>query len=122
MIKSKKAKVFALTGDLGSGKTTFLQGMAKGMGIEKRIVSPTFILMRRYDAGKKVFYHIDLYRLDDNADEELENLGFKDFIKDSKNVIAIEWAEKAIELLPKNTTKIEFEYLGEDKRKIIIAK
>lgn len=125
--RRKSAVVLALSGNLGSGKTTFLQGFAKGLGIKQRIISPTFILMRQYktgsknqEAGIRNFYHVDLYRLEKNVERELVNLGFNEIISDPENVIAIEWADKAKGAYPKKTIWIKFENIGENKRKIII--
>ena len=121
LIEGKKSVLLALSGDLGSGKTTFLQGFAKGLGIKRRVVSPTFILMRRYDTARnRTFYHIDLYRLDESANEELANLGFDEIMGDSTSIVAIEWAEKVKEVLPEETVWIDFEYVGKTKRKIRI--
>lgn len=117
----KTPSIIALTGDLGSGKTTFVQGFVKGLGVRKRIISPTFILMRTYKAKKKnTLYHLDLYRIESNFEKEIENLGVKDFWKEEKNILIIEWAEKIKNLLPDDTIWIKFEYLSDDKRKIII--
>lgn len=117
----KNPTVIALTGDLGSGKTTFVQGFAKGLGIRKKVISPTFILMRIYKAKKKnVLYHLDLYRLENNFEKEIENLGIKDIWKEEKNILVIEWAEKIKDLLPEGTIWIYFKYLSDDQRKIII--
>lgn len=112
----KQGEILALVGDLGAGKTVFVQGVAHGLGIKNRIVSPTFILMRKYNN----FYHVDLYRLEGDVEKEVENLGLLDILKDKNNIVAIEWAEKIKDLLPGNTTLIHFENLGEDERKIII--
>jgi tRNA threonylcarbamoyladenosine biosynthesis protein TsaE len=112
----KGGEVLALCGDLGSGKTTFLQGLAKGLNISQRIISPTFIIMRNY----KNFYHVDLYRLETNIKEELNNLGITDLWEKDKNIFAIEWAQKAKNFLPKNTIWIDFEVVGENERKIKI--
>ncbi|MBU0998417.1 tRNA (adenosine(37)-N6)-threonylcarbamoyltransferase complex ATPase subunit type 1 TsaE [Patescibacteria group bacterium] len=117
----KTPTVIALTGNLGSGKTTFVQGFARGLGIKKKIISPTFILMRTYKAKKrKMLYHLDLYRLESNFKEEIENLGVKDIWKEKKNILVIEWAEKIKDILPEGTSWIKFEYLPDDQRKIII--
>ena len=117
----KTPTIIALTGDLGSGKTTFVQGFVKGLGIRKKIISPTFILMRTYKARKaKMLYHLDLYRLENNFKEEMENLGVSDIWKEKNNILVIEWAEKIKNLLPKGTAWIRFEYLSDNKRKIII--
>jgi len=120
-LTKKTPSVIALTGDLGSGKTTFVQGFAKGLGVRKRIISPTFILMRSYKARRKrMFYHLDLYRLESNLNKELENLGAKDIWGEKGNILVIEWAEKIKDLLPEYTIWIEFEYLSDEQRKIII--
>lgn len=110
--------VLALSGDLGSGKTTFVQGFAEGLGIRQRIISPTFILLRKYE---KNFYHLDLYRLDEDIEQEVRNLGLEEIWKDRKNIVVIEWAEKIKEMTPDSATWVKFENLGKDERKITIA-
>jgi len=122
-----KSTTIALYGDLGSGKTTFVQGMAKGLGIKRRIISPTFIIVRNYELGirsqelgRNNFYHIDLYRIQNEKD--IESLGIEEIISDPQNIVAIEWAEKMAKFLPKERWDVKFEYLGEDKRKITIKK
>ncbi len=115
--------IIALTGDLGSGKTTFVQGFVKGLGVRKRIISPTFILMRTYKAKKKnTLYHLDLYRIESDFEKEIKNLGVKDLWKEEKNILVIEWAEKIKNLLPDDTIWIKFEYLSDGQRKIIIER
>lgn len=128
--KIKKGDFIALYGDLGSGKTTFVQGVAKGLGITKRILSPTFTIVRQYkiknqkskikntDQKLKMFYHIDLYRTQTVLD--IKSLGMKEILADRNNVVFIEWAEKMQNLLPKERIDIKFEYLEDDKRKITI--
>ncbi len=117
----KGGELLALTGELGSGKTTFVQGLAKGLGIKQRAISPTFILMRKYSSRSKDFYHVDLYRLEDNVEREVRNLGIEEIWNDPQNIVVIEWAEKVKNMLPKNKMWIEFENLGEDKRKIEVV-
>lgn len=119
----KTGDVVALYGDLGGGKTTFAQGLAKGLGINKRIISPTFIIVRKYriknrESRIKDFYHIDLYRIPENTG--IDNLGLDEILNDPNSIVAIEWAEKLGKGLPKKRWDIKFEYLGEDKRKITI--
>lgn len=117
----KGGEVIALVGDLGAGKTTFAQGVASSLGVAQRITSPTFILLRQYEnkfGGS--LYHVDLYRLEQDVGKELENLGVLDFAQDSKNVVLVEWADKAKEHLPQNSRWIKFVQLDENLRKIEI--
>lgn len=113
-----KINVIALSGDLGSGKTTFVQGFAEGLGIQDKIISPTFVLIRHHPIPNSThtLYHIDLYRLENVND--LKSIGLDDLIKNPQDFILIEWAEKAEELLPKNTTWIYFKPLTENKREL----
>jgi len=121
VIANKLPKIIALVGNLGSGKTTFTQGFAEGMRIDRKILSPTFILMRTYSLEGprfKYFYHIDLYRLEEGIKQELDNLGITDILKDESSITIIEWAEKAREYLPQDTFWIEFEQIDDDQRRI----
>lgn len=113
-------EILALTGDLGSGKTTFVQGLAQGLGILNRIISPTFILVREYNLKRKRLYHIDLYRLAGNIEQEIKNLGLEDIWGKEENIVVIEWAEKIKGLLPKGTIWIKFHNLGGDGRRIAV--
>lgn len=110
----KGGKILALVGSLGAGKTTFVQGLAEGLGIKAKIISPTFILMRHYGN----LYHLDLYRLEDNVWREVVNLGAPDFWGRQENIFVIEWAEKIKDHLPKETIWINFEQTTEEERKI----
>lgn len=119
----KGGEVLCFYGDLGYGKTTFIQGLAKGLGIEGRIISPTFIIMRRYKMklktqNSKFFYHVDLYRI--NSEQEIIDLGLLDVMHDEETIVAIEWPEKMGNLLPKKRIDVKLEYVDEDKRKISI--
>lgn len=117
----KKALVLAFSGELGAGKTSFVQGLAKGLGIKVKVKSPSFLLMKQYKVpGKEIFLiHLDCYRL--NSFEDLESLGFSDLLNDAKNIVALEWAEKVRKYLPKNNTLfLKFEHAGEKSRKIKI--
>ena len=114
-------KILALYGELGSGKTTFVQGLARGLGIKRRILSPTFILVRSYplkDSELPTLYHIDLYRL--HSTKEARSLGLEEIWRNPQNICAIEWAEKIKEILPKERWEIHFEYENESKRRITI--
>lgn len=116
-------EVIIFEGDLGAGKTTFIQGLAEGLGVNGRINSPTFIIMREYEINEQSnFYHIDLYRLENNIKQELENLGILDLINENKHIFAIEWGERARKFLPKDSININFENLDENSRRIIINK
>lgn len=113
------AHVLALHGDLGSGKTTFVQGLAQGLGITQRIISPTFIIMRTYQAhasGFKHFYHVDLYRI--KSERDIEGLGLLEIMQDPENLVVIEWPEKIENLLPDKRVDLFFEYIADDERKI----
>lgn len=100
--------VLALSGNLGAGKTTFVQGLAAGLGIKDPIQSPTFILLNLYDR----LAHFDLYRLKKTKD--FVDLGFQEYLE-TNLICAIEWPERIEELLPKRTIRVHFEYLGEER-------
>lgn len=118
--KKLKSKMIALSGPLGSGKTTFVQGFAQGLGIKDKIISPTFVLIRQHKipGTKKTLYHADLYRL--NSQKDLQELGLKDLFEDPNAIVLIEWAEKAKELLPKDTVFIYFKTSSDNNREIEI--
>ncbi len=102
--------VIALSGDLGAGKTTFVQGFAKGLGIKDSIISPTFVLIRQY----KNLYHVDLYRIN-----TFDHLGLEEILSNPNNIVLIEWAEK-LKKLPKGTIKISIQIQGPNTRIIKI--
>ncbi len=110
----KKALVIGLEGDLGGGKTTFLQGFAKGLGIQEKITSPTFVIIKRF--GR--FYHIDCYRI--QKPKEILDLGFKKIISDPRNIVAVEWADKVRKIIPKSTIWLKFEFINKKTRKIVL--
>ncbi|MCX6719562.1 MAG: tRNA (adenosine(37)-N6)-threonylcarbamoyltransferase complex ATPase subunit type 1 TsaE [Candidatus Staskawiczbacteria bacterium] len=115
----KSAVVLALRGNLGGGKTTFLQGFAKGLGIKENITSPTFVIQKKFEIRNskfETFYHLDCYRL--NKPEEILELDYKNIIKNPKNIVAIEWPEKIEKLLPKDTIEITFKFIDENNREI----
>ncbi len=111
--------VFCLYGNLGSGKTTFTQGIARGLGITSRLLSPTFIIVRRYDLVKhyKALYHIDLYRL--NSVDDMEELGLSEIFIDPAAYVVIEWAEKLPEL-PQKRLDIWFKALNDARHEITV--
>jgi len=112
----KHAAVFGLVGELGAGKTTFIQGFARALGIRRRLVSPTFLIFRNYQltinpgrAGNyRRLYHVDCYRI--HKPKELFAIGFKEILNDPKNIVLIEWAGRIKKILPKDTIWINFEY------------
>jgi tRNA threonylcarbamoyladenosine biosynthesis protein TsaE len=110
--------MIALSGDLGSGKTTFTKGIGKGLGVKdsRRINSPTFVLIKEY-SGKIPLYHLDLYRLD--ALKEIENLAVEEYIYGT-GVTVIEWAEKIKSLLPEKHILVKFKIKGGTKREVVI--
>lgn len=117
--KREKALVIGLEGELGSGKTTFLQGFAKGLGIKEKVLSPTFVLMRRFSLeNKKNLYHLDCYRI--NKPGEILSLGFKDIISNPQNIVAIEWADKIKKILPKDSLGIKIRFVDDKKREFLI--
>ena len=116
----KGGELIALYGNLGGGKTTFVQGLALGLGIKRRIISPTFIIIRTYDIRPKTFYHIDLYRSE--TSDDIRGLGIDEIIGNSNNIIVVEWAEKLKTFLPEKRIDIYFDYLDENKRKITVVK
>ncbi|MDP8261127.1 MAG: tRNA (adenosine(37)-N6)-threonylcarbamoyltransferase complex ATPase subunit type 1 TsaE [Candidatus Kappaea frigidicola] len=116
LAKYLKAQDFlALCGDLGTGKTTFVKGLARGLGIkEEQVISPSFMLIRQYK-GKLPLYHFDLYRLD--YLEQVEFLGYEEYFY-GEGVCCMEWANKIEELLPAEYLQINIKFLSEHKRKI----
>ncbi|MBM6855653.1 tRNA (adenosine(37)-N6)-threonylcarbamoyltransferase complex ATPase subunit type 1 TsaE [Mediterraneibacter glycyrrhizinilyticus] len=113
-------QVFTLTGDLGTGKTVFTQGFAKGLGIAEPVNSPTFTIVQVYDEGRLPLYHFDVYRIGDV--EEMEEVGFEDYVM-GEGVSLIEWAELISEILPEKRTAVRIEKdleQGFDYRKITI--
>ena len=112
-----KKTIIGLTGELGGGKTTFIKGLAKGLGIKAKILSPSFVIYRRYKTKKGGnFYHFDCYRT--KGEKELLALDFKDVISDPTSIVAIEWAGRIKKIMPRDTLWINFEHIDKKKRKI----
>ena len=119
--KAEAGQVFTLPGDLGVGKTVFTQGLAKGLGIEEPVNSPTFTIVQVYDGGRLPFYHFDVYRIGDV--EEMDEGGFDDYVMGA-GVSLIEWADLIEEILPEKRTKILIEKdleRGFDYRRITVT-
>lgn len=120
-----KAVVIALEGDLGSGKTHFAQGFAKHMGIEERITSPTFVILKKFKiqssqegARIKNLIHIDAYRIE--KPEEILELRWDEFINDPDNIILVEWADKIRNILPKKYFLVKLKFISEKERSLDI--
>lgn len=134
----KTALVISLEGDLGTGKTTFVQGFAKGLGIKENPRSPTFVIMqiypiipqrrsfsrvpssRRRGKGRfSNFIHVDAYRV---KSKDLKSLGWRDFMKNPKNIILIEWGNRVKNILPKNFLRIKFKHGKKSNERFVTIK
>ena len=119
-LQAAPGEVSTLTGDLGVGKTVFTQGVAKGLGIDEPVNSPTFTILQVYEEGRMPFYHFDVYRIGDV--EEMEEIGYEDCFY-GEGVCLIEWAELIGEILPQDCRHITIEkdlQKGFDYRRITI--
>ncbi len=118
--EAKPGEVYTLEGDLGVGKTVLTQGIARGLGIEDPISSPTFTIVQVYEEGRMPFYHFDVYRIGDI--EEMDEIGYEDYFY-GEGLTMIEWANLIRELLPEHYRQITIEKdleRGFDYRKITI--
>lgn len=112
--------ILALSGDLGAGKTTFVQGLAAGLGVPGPVTSPTFVLINRYRAAdSRVLQHADCYRLQ-NAPLEMWDAGLSDLLA-GDDIVVIEWADRIAGLLPGDHLEIAFEYLDENRRRLTLT-
>ncbi|HPS21463.1 MAG TPA: tRNA (adenosine(37)-N6)-threonylcarbamoyltransferase complex ATPase subunit type 1 TsaE [Candidatus Paceibacterota bacterium] len=122
---NKNSCVVCLHGDLGAGKTTFSKFLAKELGVKRKVNSPTFVIMKRYEIKSKNnkfknLYHLDAYRL--KNEKELDVLGWKNIVADPNNLILIEWPENVKKAIPKKHHKIEILHTKEGHRKFKIKK
>lgn len=123
-----RATVIICSGNLGSGKTAFVKGVAKALGIKERVTSPTFVIEKIYKIpalAKKRFgfshlVHIDAYRL--KSPRELISIGFNEVIRDERNLVVIEWGEKVRKILPKKYKHLHFEFVNKKTRSIKLKK
>jgi tRNA threonylcarbamoyladenosine biosynthesis protein TsaE len=114
------SNVLALSGELGAGKTTFVKALVAALGIDGRVQSPTFVIMRRFDVpaaspASKAFdrvVHVDAYRLE--SPQELARLGFAELCNDPRTLVALEWPEQAGDLVPPDATKIALRVADDD--------
>ncbi len=118
VLKKDTPLLIALEGDLGSGKTTFVQGFSQGLGIKEDINSPTFLIFKKYPLdNSRFFYHFDAYRVNE---KDLLDLDFKEIIGNKKNIVIVEWSENIKNILPTDLVKISFQFIEPDIRKLII--
>jgi tRNA threonylcarbamoyladenosine biosynthesis protein TsaE len=110
-------EVIALTGNLGAGKTTLIQGIAAGLGVKDYVTSPTFILINEYQ-GRLPLFHVDLYRLD-NIDQ-VEELGIEEYFTKG-GVCVIEWAEKLGNMMPADASIIGIKIINEHERELCLS-
>lgn len=128
----RHATVIALVGELGAGKTVFIKGFARALGVKGPVNSPTFILIHPYKIPRKAssrgernikygiqnLYHIDAYRI--KTYKELISLGIKEIITDPRNVVLIEWAERVKQILPRGHIKVHIDHVDEKTRKLTV--
>ncbi|MCR5176690.1 MAG: tRNA (adenosine(37)-N6)-threonylcarbamoyltransferase complex ATPase subunit type 1 TsaE [Anaerovibrio sp.] len=110
-----RGAVICLEGDLGAGKTLFVQHLAKGLGVQGDVTSPTFNIMNVYN-GRLPIYHFDLYRLE--QEYELEDIGFYDYTDQPEGIVVIEWADKFADCLPEDHILLTIEKESDDVRHI----
>ena len=118
--KLKGGEILALSGDLGAGKTTFVQGFAKGLGIREKITSPTFVVAKRFPVSSpdfQYFYHIDMYRIP--GDEDVKELGLKEVFNNNTNLVIIEWSHRVSKLLPKGTVWVKMSHGDREEERVI---
>lgn len=116
--KLEKGQVVCFQGDLGAGKTTFIQGMLAVLNAEGPYTSPTFVIMKRYEVNHDIIknvYHIDAYRINDQA---LLELGWDEIVRDPKALVLLEWPEKIKKSIPQNAQLIKFKWIDENSREI----
>ncbi|OGW75866.1 MAG: tRNA (adenosine(37)-N6)-threonylcarbamoyltransferase complex ATPase subunit type 1 TsaE [Omnitrophica bacterium RBG_13_46_9] len=119
--KIKSGNVVALIGELGAGKTVFTKGIAKALGVKgyEYVNSPSFVIVKVYRAKKTSLYHFDFYRLKSSSD--LATVGYEDYFY-SDGVSVVEWADRAMDVLPDKHISVKFKHLGNNKREIAVEK
>ena len=115
--KLKPGAVIAYRGDLGAGKTAFTRGVARGLGIQDPVTSPTYTIVNEYLSGRLPLFHFDMYRL--HSADDLFDIGWDDYLERG-GVCAVEWSENVEDAL-ENPITVTIEKLGEESRKITIT-
>ncbi len=110
--------LLAFTGGMGAGKTAFVRGLAKGLGVRGEVSSPTYAIVNEY-CGEPSLYHFDMYRI--GSEEDLYTTGFYDYLDSQKNILAVEWSENITEYLPENTIWVAIEIQSDTDRTIRIT-
>lgn len=110
-------QIFCLFGPLAAGKTTLVKGLARGMGISETIVSPSYVLLRQYE-GDSTLFHLDLFRI--GSEEEFVEAGLDEYLIQPPGVVAIEWAGRIKDILPRERVNVKFNLAGENERIIRI--
>ena len=113
--KGEASLVVFLDGDLGTGKTTLVKEIIFALGVKEKVKSPTFTIIEPYELNNENIYHVDLYRIIDPT--ELEIIGLREYLSESKAIIFIEWPEKSYGYLKKFDLKISLKHLSENERK-----
>lgn len=108
--------VVAFTGDLGAGKTAFVSGMARGLGIRQQVTSPTFTIVNEYEGGRLPLFHFDMYRL--GSAEELFDIGWEDYLERG-GVCAVEWTENVAEAIEDGAVRVAIRRGGDDDSRVI---
>jgi tRNA threonylcarbamoyladenosine biosynthesis protein TsaE len=118
----KSARLVLLCGDLGSGKTTLVKGIAEGLhtASQEDVTSPTFTLIHEYRGPETSVFHVDLYRID--TPRELDTLGLDELLAEPNNLVLIEWGEKFARFQQERDVEIRFERRREDERRIIVVR
>ncbi len=111
-----KGTVIALFGDLGAGKTAFVRGLAKGLGITADVTSPTFALVNEYKSAERELYHFDMYRI--IGWDSLYSVGYFDYV-DTDAILAIEWSENIEEFLPDDCVRVTIRKTDDENERII---
>lgn len=112
----KPGTVIAFTGDLGAGKTAFTRGLARGLGVEERVTSPTFTIVNEYEGGRLPLFHFDMYRL--GSSDELFDIGWEDYLARG-GVCAVEWSENIADALEEGTIRVDIRRGAHDDQRII---